>query len=118
MIGSGPDLAFTISKLSQHAESPSKFHRVSAKQVLRSLNSTRDYGIAFDGNKLLASEGFSDADWAKRKISRKPTSGFLFLAATGAVYWRYRKQTCVVISTYEAEYIVICMAVKYRGSPD
>ena len=85
MIRSGPDLAFAINKLSQHAESPSKFHWISAKRVLSSLNSMRDYGIAFDGNKLLASEAFSGADWAKCKISRKSTSGFLFLAARGAI---------------------------------
>ena len=63
MIGSRPDLAFAIGKLSQHAESPSNFHWIWAKRVLRYLNSTRDYGMAFDGNKPLASEGFSDADW-------------------------------------------------------
>ena len=62
MIGSEPDLAFVIGKLSQHAESPSNFHCISAKRFLFYLNSTRDYVIAFDGNKTLASDGFSDAD--------------------------------------------------------
>ena len=62
MIGSIPDLAFAISKLSQHAESPSNFHFVSAKRVLRYSNCTHDYSITFDGNKPLASESFLDAD--------------------------------------------------------
>ena len=112
MIGSRPDLAFAIGKLSQHAESPSNFHWISAKRVLRYLNSSRDYGIVFNGNKPLTPEGFSDADWAGCKLSRKSTSGFLFLFAGGAVSWRSRKQTCVATSTCEAEYIAMCMAVK------
>ena len=85
LVGSRPDLAFAIGKLSQHAESPSKFHWISDKRVLRYLKSTRYYGIAFDGNKPLASEGFSDADWAGCELSRTSTSGFLFLVAGGAV---------------------------------
>ena len=112
MVGSRSNLAFAIGKLSQHAESPSNFHLISAKRVLRYLNSTRDYGILFNGNKPLTSEGFSDADWAGCKISRKSTSGFLFMVAGGAVSWRSRKQTCVATSTCEAEYIAMCMAVK------
>ena len=47
LIGSRPDLVFAIGKLSQHAESPANFHWISAKQVLRYLNSTGDYGIVF-----------------------------------------------------------------------
>ena len=76
------------------------------------MNNTRDYGIAFEGNKPLASEGFSDADWAGSKLSGKSTSGFLFLVAGGAVSWRSRKQTCVDTSTCEAECIAVCMAFK------
>ena len=112
IIGSRPDLAFAIGKLSQHPESPSNFHLISAKRVLRYLNSTRDYGILFNGNKPLTSDGFSDADWAGCKISRKSTSGFLFIIAGGAVSWRSKKRTCVATSTCEAEYIAKCMAVK------
>ena len=69
MIGSRPDFAFATGKLSQHAKSPSNFHWISAKRVLRYLSSTRDHGIDFDGNKPLASEGISDADWAGCKLS-------------------------------------------------
>ena len=76
------------------------------------MNSTGDHGIDFEGNKPFASEGFSDADWAGCKASRKSTCGFLFLVAGGAVSWRSRKQTCVDTSTCEAEYIAMCMAVK------
>ena len=74
MIGSRPDLAFAIGKLSQHAESPTTFNWIAAKLVLRYLNGTRDYGILYDGKKPLVPQGFSGADWEGCKISLKSTS--------------------------------------------
>ncbi len=112
MIGSRPDLAFVIGKLSQHAEKPSEFHWISVKRALRYVNATRNHGILYDGNKPLETKGFSDADWAGCRVSRKSTSGFVFLVAGGAVSWRSKKQTCVATSTCEAEYIAMCMACK------
>ena len=79
MISSRPDLSFMIGKLSQHAESPSNFHGIALKRTLQYVNSTRDFGILFDGNKPLVVEGFSDADCAGCRTSRESTSGFVFL---------------------------------------
>ena len=112
MIGSRPDLAFVIGKLSQYAETPSIFHWNALKRTLRYVNGTRNCGILFDGNKPLVAEGFSDADWAGCQNSRKSTSGFVFLVAGGAVSWKSKKQTCVSTSTCEAEYIAMCLAAK------
>ena len=63
MIGSKPDLAFMIGKLSQHAESPSIFHWNALKRALRYVNGTKEFGILFDGNRQLVAQGYSDADW-------------------------------------------------------
>ena len=112
MIGSRPDLACVIGKLSQHAEAPSNYHWSAVKRALRYVNGTRDFGISYDGNKMLDAEGFSDADWAGCTNSRKSTSGFVFLVAGGALSWRSRKQTCVATSTCEAEYIAMSLATK------
>ena len=59
MIGSRPDLAFVIGKLSQHAENPSNYHWISLKRALCYVNSTQNYGILFNGNKPLIVEGSS-----------------------------------------------------------
>ena len=112
MIGSRPDLAFVIGKLSQHSESPNEFHWIALKRALRYVNSTRNYGILYDGSKSSDTVGFSDADWGGCRKSRKSTSGFVFLIAGGAVSWRSKKQTCVATSTCEAEYVAMCMAAK------
>ena len=35
------------------------------------------------------------------------TSGYLFLISGGAVSWRSKKKTCIVLSTVEAEYVAL-----------
>ena len=49
MIGSRPDLAFAIGKLSEHAENPNNFHWIAVKRALWYLIGTKDYGIQYDG---------------------------------------------------------------------
>ncbi len=112
MIGSRPDIAFAIGKLSQHAENPSQENWVAVKRIFRYINGTKDFGILYDGKESLITEGHADADWAGCRMTRKSTSGNIFLLAGGAVCWRSKKQTCVATSTCEAEYIACCLAAK------
>ncbi len=112
MITTRPDIAYAIGKLSQHNQNPRNHDWVALKRILRYISGTRDYGILYDGSKLMVTDGFSDADWGGCKISRKSTSGMIFLVAGGAVSWRSKKQTCVATSTCEAEYIASCLATK------
>jgi len=60
-------------------------------------------------NKLV---GFSDADWAGDCDSRKSTSGFVFMYAGGPVSWGSKRQTCVALSTSEAEYVALSVTVQ------
>ena len=50
---------------------------------------------------------YSDADWAGDLNDRKSTSGYIFMLGGGAVSWKSRKQTCVALSTAEAEYVAL-----------
>jgi hypothetical protein len=50
-------------------------------------------------------EAYSDADWADNKSDRKSVSGGLVLLNGIPVSWSCKKQTCVALSTLEAEYI-------------
>ena len=51
--------------------------------------------------------GFSDADWGGDLDNRKSTSGYVFQLGGTAISWRSKKQTCVALSTAEAEYIAL-----------
>jgi len=56
--------------------------------------------------------GYSDSDWAGDLDDRKSTSGYLFQISGAAVSWRSKKQTCVALSTAEAEYMALAGAAQ------
>ena len=49
--------------------------------------------------------GYSDADLAGCKDTRRSMSGYIFILAGGAISWRSLKQTIVASSTMYAEFI-------------
>jgi hypothetical protein len=115
MLGTRPDLAFTVSALSKFSASAGQIHLTLAKRVLRYLHKTIDMGITYsrtgsDIQQLQPTSnaslvGYTDSDWAGDTSDRKSTGGFVFLLAGGAISWRSKKQTIVALSTTEAEYI-------------
>ena len=56
--------------------------------------------------------GFSDSDWAGDLDNRKSTSGYIFQVGGTAVSCKCRKQSCVALSTAEAEYIALSQAAQ------
>ena len=56
--------------------------------------------------------GFSDADWGGDPEDRHSTTGNVFVLAGGAVSWLSKKQAVVALSTSEAEYMALSLAVQ------
>ena len=77
---------------------------------MRYLNGTLDYGLLYRCTDDIA--GFSDADWAGDHDDRKSTSGFVFMIRGAVISWNSKKQTCVALSTAEAEYIALAKAAQ------
>eukprot|EP00171_Calliarthron_tuberculosum_P001019 IDg1019t1 len=112
MVGTRPDLAFVVGRLSQFCEKPLKSHWTAVKRVLRYICGTRDRGIQYGASQSLDPVGYSDSDWGGCLETGKSTRGYLFMLAGGAVSWRPRKQTVVATSSCEAESIASCLATK------
>lgn len=53
---------------------------------------------------------FADADWAGNHRNRKSNSGFLIRFGGGVIVWASRKQTCVSLSSTEAEIVALTEA--------
>lgn len=101
-----PDVAFTVSYLSQFGSCFRTEHWAAAKRVLRYLRGTPDVGLRFHctGRPL---EGFVDADWANCPSDRKSYTGFAFTLAGCPISWESRKQRTVALSSTEAEYMAL-----------
>ena len=61
-------------------------------------------------NKNINLEGYVDSNWAGSAINRKSTLGCCFTMGSGVISWLSRKQSCVALSTTEAEYVASCSA--------
>ena len=56
--------------------------------------------------------GYSDADWEGDLDERKLTLGYVFLLNNGAISWSSKKQSCIALSTMEAEYVACSSTVQ------
>ena len=90
MIGSRPDIAYAVVKLSQQMASPSEEHYKHGLYLCRYLLSTRRYRLVFNGQSQKSIQGFSDSDFAGCLATHKSTSGNLVLMADGPVSWLSR----------------------------
>ena len=49
--------------------------------------------------------GYSDADWCGDKIDKRSTTCFVFMLKGACISWSSKKQSIVVLSSCEAEYV-------------
>ena len=108
MVGTRPDLAFAIGKLSRFVSCYGKEHWAVIKRVLRYVKGSMDKGLIFDKNSSCVLQGSSDADWAGDHETRRSTTGFTFIFGGAAVSWGSNLQRTVALSTMEAEYMALC----------
>lgn len=110
-VSTRPDIAYTISVLSQYNVNPGKMHWAAGKRVLRYLRNTTNHGLIFrkTQEKLI---GFVDADWAGDVDTRVSHTGYVFKLADAAVTWEARKQKTIALSSTEAEYMALTEAAK------
>ena len=114
MLGSRPDLAYTVAALGRHAATPGPDHQRALDRAFRYLQATINRRLVFQrgapsGNTL---QGFVDADWASDVNDRKSTSGYVFMLGGAAISWSSKKQAAVALSSTEAEYIAAAHAAK------
>lgn len=109
-----PDICWVVTKLSQVLTNPMKENWVAVKHVLRYLKGTLDYELCYRKCDDLTLTGYSDADWESSTDDRHSTSGYCFSLNTGGslISWKSRKQSTVVLSPCEAEYIALAATVQ------
>lgn len=110
-VNSRPDIAAAISILSRKVSCPTQRDWDELKRTVRYLKGTADMKLRLsssgDSSGLV---GFADADWAECRTDRKSNSGYVFQYCGGTISWACRKQTCVSLSTAEAEFVALSEA--------
>ena len=80
-----PDIMYAVSLISRFMESPTKFHLIAAKRILRYIKGTPDLSILYQRRRKLNLVGFSDSDYAGDLNDKKSTSGYVFMLGSGAI---------------------------------
>jgi hypothetical protein len=99
-----PDIAFIIGLLGKFQTNPGLKHWEAIKKVLRYLEGTKNIMLTYIKSNELKFVGYADADFAGGDL-RKSTSGYIFTLAGGAISWKSSKQTIIVSSTMQAEFL-------------
>ena len=107
-----PDISFSVGVLSRFASNPGPVHHDKALRVLRYLKGTRSSKLTIKGQDCQRLTVFCDADWANDKVDRKSTSGYAIYLGKSPIAWKSKKQTCVSLSTMEAEFIALSEGVR------
>ncbi|GKB59653.1 zinc finger, CCHC-type containing protein, partial [Tanacetum coccineum] len=57
-------------------------------------------------------EGYTDASWISNTEDNSSTSGWVFLLGGGAIFWAFKKQTCITGSTMKSKFVALAAAGK------
>ncbi len=100
-----PDIAYAVHYLSRFFASYGKAQWDAAKQILQYLQGMKSFGILYEKSNdgEIDVKGFVDSDYDSDKNSRKSTSGCLFTCNGAPVTWLSKRQTCIALSSTEAE---------------
>lgn len=99
-----PDIAYSVSVISQFMHDPRESHLQAAYRVLHYLKGNPGRGILFKKNDALSIEVYTDADYAGSLVDRRSTTGYCTLLGGNLVTWKSKKQNVVARSSAESEF--------------
>ena len=107
------DISYAVNQLGTMMNCPELNHLRQAKNVLRYLKGTKNYGLLFPrGQSKIVLEAEVDSDYANDQKDRKSYTGYIVSINGTPVTWATRKQKLVTLSSTEAEYVGFTMCAK------
>ncbi|XP_020687953.1 uncharacterized protein LOC110103535 [Dendrobium catenatum] len=99
-----PNIAFATNSICQRMHHPRNCDFHALKRLLRYIKGTLNFGLPIThGNLQLRT--YTDADWAADPTDRKSTTGYCTFLGLNLISWSVKKQSTVVKSSTEAEYM-------------
>jgi hypothetical protein len=115
-----PDITFAISQVARFNNNPKASHARAIKTIVRYLKCTCNMGTIVEPTGKLNIECWVDADFAglhgsepssDRNSARSRTGWIVCLGGT-PLLWKSQLQSCVTLSTLEAEYVALSAALR------
>src|SRR3989337_3312375 len=105
MLCTRPDVYLAISLAGRYQSNSGVDHWTAVKNILKYLKMTKDMFLVYGGDKELVVNGYVDASFDTDLDDSKSQTGYVYILNGGAVSWCSCKQSVVVGSTCEAEYM-------------
>ncbi|RVW31461.1 Retrovirus-related Pol polyprotein from transposon RE1 [Vitis vinifera] len=106
-----PDIAYSVSMISQFMHDPRESHLQAAYKVLHYLKGNLGKGILFKKNNTLALEAYTDTDYASSLVDRRSTTGYCTFLGGNLVTWRSKKQNVVARLSAESKFRAIAQGL-------
>ena len=113
MLGSHPNICFTVNQLTQYRTNPTQTHMNTASHVLQYLKGTHHYQLSYGQNDCAELIAYSDSDWAADMDDRRSTTRYCYTLTGACIAWQTRKQHTVALSLTEAEYMALTKTAKH-----
>ena len=116
-----PDIMYATHQIAKYSADPKVPHGDAILYLVRYLKKTRDIGIRFNPDQSRGFECYCDADfsgnWNRDLAHNDPStaksrSGWIIYYAGCPIVWASKLQSQVALSTTEAEYIAMSMALR------
>ena len=102
-----PDIAISVSKLSQFLESPTEEVWSAGIKVLKYLNETKNMRLSYSHNGNLNIEAYVDSSFNPNAQDNKSWTGWCVFIGGNLVSWKSKKQNLVALSSAESELIAL-----------
>ena len=102
-----PDIQFSVYLCVRFQACPKESHFDAVKRIFIYLVGTKDIGLWYPAKYNLDLVAYTDSNFAGSKLDQKSTSGYCQFLGGCLVSWASNKQHSIVLSTAEAEYVVV-----------
>jgi hypothetical protein len=115
-----PDLTFAVSQCARFIHNTKRSHEIALLRIGQYLRGTMNKGLVLRPNTELGIDCFVDADFAgtwgsedvHEPISVKSRTGYVLCLSGCPIVWVSKLQSDIALSTMEAEYNALSMAMK------
>ena len=113
MLGSRPDICFSVSYFSQFSNYADKTTYGYLLRVLKYVYTTKNLRLVYQKSEKESQEleVYVDADWANCPSTRRSFSGYAVFMSKNLIAWRTCKQSLITLSSTDAEIVALCDAV-------